>query len=97
MATLNITLPDSMKAFIEQESANKGFRTVSEYVRSIISDVQQRQAGREKIDALLIESLDSGPAAPLTPADWNGIRDEIRRRHSERRGRTNGPKDANRP
>jgi Arc/MetJ-type ribon-helix-helix transcriptional regulator len=37
MATMNISLPESMKEFIEKQSAIKGFRTVSEYVRSIRS------------------------------------------------------------
>jgi antitoxin ParD1/3/4 len=67
MATMNISLPDDMKAFVEDEAAKKGFGTVSEYVRAIIRDVQERQVERERLDAFLIEGLDSGPATPLTP------------------------------
>jgi hypothetical protein len=36
-------------------------------VRAIIRDVQERQVERERLDAFLIEGLDSGPATPLTP------------------------------
>jgi antitoxin ParD1/3/4 len=64
-ATMNISLPESMKEFIESQSATKGFRTVSEYVRSIIREVQERQAEREKVDAFLLEALDSGTAVPF--------------------------------
>ncbi len=97
METVNISLPESMKAFIEEEIAKKGFRTVSACVRSIIGDIQRRQAEREKVDALLIESLDGEPATPLTQADWNNIRDEVHRRDAERRRNSDGPKDAGRP
>jgi antitoxin ParD1/3/4 len=31
---------------------------------------------RERLDALLLEGLDSGPATPLTPKDWERIRSE---------------------
>src|SRR4051812_20582652 len=93
MATMNISLPESMKAFIEEQAAKAGFGTVSEYMRSIIREVQERQSRRERVDALLLEGLDSGPATPMTRADWEGIRHEVHRRHSERQGRTHGPTD----
>src|SRR5262249_19213647 len=76
MATMNISLADDMKAFIEDEAARRGFGTVSEYVRAIIRDVQARQAERDRLDAILIEGLDSGPATPLTKEDWEHIRRE---------------------
>ena|SRR5262249_55266710 len=96
MATMSISLPDSMKEFIEAQAAKKGFGTVSEYVRSVIREVQERQAERERIDGLLIEGLDSGPAAPMTRTDWDGIRNEVQKRHAARQGRTNGPQDTDR-
>ena len=96
MATMNISLPDSMKEFIEDQAARRGFGTVSEYMRSVIREVQRRQDERARIDALLIEGLDSGPASAMTQGDWESIRTEVHRRHAERQGRTNGPKSANR-
>ena len=77
-----------MKAFVEDEAARKGFGTVSEYVRAIIRDVQARQAERERLDTLLIEGLDSGPATPFTKNDWEHIRQEGKKLVAERkRGR----------
>jgi hypothetical protein len=58
--------------------------------------VQERQAEREKVDAQLLEALDSGTAAPLDQADWQNIRNEVHWRHAKRREETNGPKDATR-
>src|SRR5438552_2958817 len=93
MATMNISLPDSMKEFIEEQAAKKGFDTVSEYMWALIREDQERQAERERIDARLIEGLESGPATPMTHADWDGIRNEVSKRHAVRQGRTNGPRD----
>jgi len=78
MATMNISLPDDMKAFVEDQAAKKGFRSVSEYVRSIILELQQ-QTARQQLDALLIEGLDSGPATLLTQKDWASVRREGRK------------------
>jgi antitoxin ParD1/3/4 len=91
MATMNISLPDEMKAFIEAQAAAKGFGTVSEYMRALVREAQERAARRERVDALLLEGLDSGPATPMTEADWASIRREVRARHEARQGRTDGP------
>ena len=44
MATMNISIPDEMKAFVEEQAAKSGFGTVSEYMRVLIRGVQERQA-----------------------------------------------------
>jgi antitoxin ParD1/3/4 len=95
MATMNISLPDAMKAFVEEQAAKAGFGTVSEYMRTIIREIQERQARRERIDALLQEGLDSGPPTPLTPADWEHIRREVHQRHAQRQGGKNAGKRTN--
>jgi antitoxin ParD1/3/4 len=76
MATMNISLPDEMKAFVEDEAVKKGFGTVSEYMRAIIREQQAQQAERARLDALLIEGLESGPSTPLTQEDWDHIKRE---------------------
>jgi Arc/MetJ-type ribon-helix-helix transcriptional regulator len=42
MAAMNISLPASMKSFIEEQAVSEGFATVSEYVRAVIREVQNR-------------------------------------------------------
>jgi antitoxin ParD1/3/4 len=71
MATMNISIPDEMKAFVEEQAAKRGFGTVSEYMRVLIRAVQERQAERERVDSLLMAGLDSGPATPLTREGWD--------------------------
>jgi antitoxin ParD1/3/4 len=93
MATMNISLTDAMKAFVEQQAAERGFGTVSEYMRVLIRGAQEREAERKRVDALLLAGVDSGPATPLTRKDWDSIRQEVHERHAARRGPTHASKD----
>jgi uncharacterized protein YoaH (UPF0181 family) len=42
----------------------------------MIRETQQRQAQCERLDDLLSEGFDSGPATPSTREDWDRIRRE---------------------
>jgi antitoxin ParD1/3/4 len=96
MATMNISLPDSMKAFIEEQAGKAGFGTVSEYMRAIIREVQERELHRQEVRGKLLEAVQSGPAVPMTGEDWEGIRREVHKRHAERQGGANGRKGTER-
>jgi antitoxin ParD1/3/4 len=74
MATMNVSLPDSMKEFVEAQTSKEGFGSVSEYLRSVIREVQKREAKRE-LAAKLVEGL-QGPAVEMTREDWDSIRRE---------------------
>ena len=79
METMNIALPESMKHFVQERVAEGGYSSVSEYVRDLIRADQKRKA-EERIDALLLEGLDSGQGIAVTPEYW----DEKKRRLTER-------------
>jgi antitoxin ParD1/3/4 len=79
METMNIALPDSMKHFVQDRVSEGGYSSVSEYVRDLIR-ADQRRKTEERIDALLLEGLDSGPPIPVTPGYW----EEKKRRLTER-------------
>jgi antitoxin ParD1/3/4 len=88
MATMNISLPDEMKAFVEVQASQKGFGTISEYIRAIIREVQNESVEGEKLDAILLEGLNSGPASPLVKSDWERIRREgAKLMNARKRGR----------
>ncbi|MBB4291156.1 Arc/MetJ-type ribon-helix-helix transcriptional regulator [Rhizobium leguminosarum] len=46
MATVTISLPDSLKAFVESQMASKGYGNVSEYFRGLVRDAQARETRR---------------------------------------------------
>jgi antitoxin ParD1/3/4 len=75
MTTLNISLPEEMKAFVEAQMAEEGYASASEYLRALIREAQRRQAKRE-LETKLRAALESGPATPMTRSDWATLRAE---------------------
>jgi antitoxin ParD1/3/4 len=59
MATLNISMPDEMLAFIEARVSTGEYQSASDYLRDLI------RHDREKTEWLLVEGLESGTARPL--------------------------------
>ena len=90
MTTLNISLPDTLGEFVQERVTRDGYDTASDYLRDLIHEDQRRKA-QEKLDALLQEGLDSGPATPMTAQDWAGIRLEVQRRGAEQARQTPTP------
>jgi antitoxin ParD1/3/4 len=74
---MNISLPDALKSFVEEQVAGRGYGTSSEYVRDLIRKDQDRQLLR----GLLLEGAASSPTAPADKA-WF---DELRARVSHRK------------
>ncbi|MGD0893620.1 MAG: type II toxin-antitoxin system ParD family antitoxin [Terracidiphilus sp.] len=73
MPTLTISLPDSLKDFIDREVHAKGYGNVSEYVRGLLRDAQAKEADA-RLEALLIEGLNAGQETPLSPEFWSELR-----------------------
>ena len=82
--TMNISLPDMMKAFVEEQVQSVGYGTVSEYVRDLVRRDQKERA-QNRLEALLLERLQSGPGEPVTPEFWDGLRREIKERRNKRK------------
>ena len=74
MTSMNISLPQSMRTFIEEEIASGGYSTVSEYFRELVREAKRRKE-EERLEQLLLQALESGPATPMTKKDWEAIRD----------------------
>lgn len=86
MDTMNIALPESMKHFVQEEVMAGGYSSASEYVRELIRAAQKRKV-EERIDALLLEGLDSGAPVAVTQEYW----DEKKRKLTERLGKATRP------
>ncbi|HEY3269391.1 MAG TPA: type II toxin-antitoxin system ParD family antitoxin [Armatimonadota bacterium] len=85
MATMNISLPDTMKEYVESQVETGGYSTTSEYFRALVREDQRRRE-KERLDALLLEGLNSGDAAPMGPADWKQLRDIVRQQTARLNG-----------
>lgn len=64
MGTMNVSLPDSMKEFVDEQVAGRGFGTSSEYVRELIRKEQDRCALREALLAGAHSKVGEPAAAP---------------------------------
>jgi antitoxin ParD1/3/4 len=82
-SSLTIVLPEPIKAFVEGQVAEGGYRSADEYIHTLIREAQKRKA-KEKLEALLLEGLQS-PASEMTPEDWESIRREGRQRIAARK------------
>jgi antitoxin ParD1/3/4 len=75
MTTLTISLPDSLKEFIDIEVQTKGYGNVSEYVRGLLREAQAKEADA-RLEALLIQGLTTGEDIPLSPAFWSELKQD---------------------
>jgi len=84
MTSMNVSLPDKMKAFVEEQVAKGAYGTASEYLRELIRQDQQRRL-REEIDKSLLAALESGAPLPVTPKFWQKRRKEFEKRIRRRK------------
>jgi antitoxin ParD1/3/4 len=75
MQTMNISLPDPLKDFVDHQIAEGRYSSVSEYIRELIRDDEKRKA-EERLETLLLEGLESGEESELTKQDFEDIRRE---------------------
>ncbi len=80
MTTMNISVPEEMKAFVEAQMAQEGYASASEYLRALIREAQKRRA-RQDLEARLREAMESGPATPMTRDDWDELERNVWERH----------------
>jgi antitoxin ParD1/3/4 len=86
MQTMNISLPEQLKEFVDDQVGSGRFSSVSEYVRDLIRDDEKRKA-REKLEALLMEGIQSSGPTEMTRGDWDEIRREALKQFEGRKAR----------
>lgn len=70
MATMNISLPEGMKSFVDEQVESRGYGTSSEFVRDLIRKEQDRQSMR----ALLLQGAGAPLATEPDAAYFDGLR-----------------------
>ena len=76
MATMNISLPDQMKTWVEEQAQSGRYGNASDYVRDLIRRDQERRADLQGLQAIIDEGMNSG----ISDKDITGILLEARRR-----------------
>jgi antitoxin ParD1/3/4 len=80
MTTMNISLPEALKEFVDAQVQIRGYSTSSEYIRDLIRNDQIRQV-EQRLASFMLEGLESGTAAVVDEAYWNNKRDTLKQRH----------------
>lgn len=73
MSTMNISLPDALKSFVDVQVTHRGYGTSSEYVRELIRKDQQAQ----QLRALLLAGAESPVQEAITPAYFEALRQKV--------------------
>ena len=72
MATMNISLTDDLKSFVEQQADEHSYTSTSEYVRSILRRERDIVELRDKVLAGAV-----GPRQPMDEAYFAALRADI--------------------
>ncbi len=70
MATITISLPESLRKFVEDRASEQGYRSPGEYVSHLIEEKQRRET-QNRLDGLLQEGIDSGEPEEVGAAYWD--------------------------
>ena len=85
-SSMNISLPETMKSFVDEQVQNGSYGSASEYIRELVRRDQKERA-QERLEALLLEGLESGNPAPVTPEYWDKLRQDLAARRNAKNRR----------
>jgi antitoxin ParD1/3/4 len=86
MTSMNVSLPDTLKEYVEEQVEVGGYGTASEYLHELIRADKNRKA-QERFEALMLEGLESGEPIDVTPEFW----EDMWARVNARRQNTHNP------
>ncbi|MBO9468147.1 type II toxin-antitoxin system ParD family antitoxin [Tropicibacter sp. R15_0] len=79
MATMNVSLPDPMKSWVEERLQDGRFSNTSDYVRHLIRRDQEREDAKASLQRAIDEGVRSGPVEEF---DFQSFRAQMRERYA---------------
>lgn len=73
MSTMNISLPDSLKEFVDNQVGSLGYSSSSEYMRELV----RRERDRQQLRGLLLEGAASPQSATADSGYFDGLRNRV--------------------
>ncbi|MGK7927322.1 MAG: type II toxin-antitoxin system ParD family antitoxin [Spirulina sp.] len=80
ITTVSITLPESLQSFLSQQVNQGNHKSIDRYILHLI---QQEQAKIARVEALLLEGLDSGESIEVTENWWEAKRTQLSQKFSQ--------------
>lgn len=77
MQTMNISLPDQLKEFVDEQVGSGRYSSA-------------KRKAQEKLEALLLEGIQSSELTEMTRQDWDNIRREALKQFEARKSRKTG-------
>jgi antitoxin ParD1/3/4 len=81
---MNISLPDPMKEFVEEQVSAGAYSSASEYVRELVRADQKRHA-KAQLEQILLKAINSGDPMEVTPEMVEEVRQRLRARAAHRK------------
>jgi len=75
MSTMNISLPEALKSFVDEQVARRSHGSSSEYIRELI----RKDRDRQRLRGLLLDGAASPAAAPANTEYFTSLRDRVRK------------------
>ena len=79
MSSLQVTLPEELRKFVESEAAAGGFDSPGTYVQELLRAVW-RHKEKTALEENLIAASEGGPPVQVTPEFWEELKARVRRR-----------------
>jgi antitoxin ParD1/3/4 len=73
MSTMNISLPESLKTYVDDQVSTGGFGTASEYLRTLIREDQERK----QLRGLILDGARSPVVGEFNETYFDGLRQSI--------------------
>ncbi len=71
---MNISLPDTLKSFVDEQVSQRGYGTSSEYMRELI----RKDKDGQQLRGLLLAGAASASTAPADGSYFESLRDRVR-------------------
>jgi antitoxin ParD1/3/4 len=86
--TMNISLPESLRAWVDEQVEKGGYGSASEYVRHLLRE-ERKRVTQEKLEEILMEGINS-PSVTMTDADWEALKARVHERAMKKRRKKTG-------
>ena len=70
---MNISLPEALKNYVDDQVSEQGYRTSSEYIRELI----RKDRDRQRLRGLLLEGAASPKAVTADEHYYDGLRSRV--------------------
>jgi antitoxin ParD1/3/4 len=77
MTTMNVSIPDELKAFVDEQVGSGGYGSTSEFVRDLI----RREQDRQRLRTLLFDGAESAPGPIADHEYFTTVRTRVRTNH----------------